>query len=250
VELMIVISIIVILATMLAPAVDTAIKSAYTAVVRARVNDLNMGCIQYYKDHQFYPGQNNLARLGTSTTTITGSQMLAEAMFINYSEANWDGGTGTGTTNKSLWNWKSLYAPLNFISGSARSDLMPPSPPATTGSSRPYCIADRFKNNFMPVLYYPAHPMDASGGILNGRAQFMETDNSVYTTSNVFSQWSPVDPNDTASFMNFIWDKRFKFSSNQAAFSNAPYNAGQYLLIAAGRDRMYGTRNTIKNWND
>ena len=95
----------------------------------------------------------------------------------------------------------------------------------------------------MPILYYPSHPLDANGNATTGRAQFHESDNSVYLTPSVFQGWKPADSSDPATFANFIWDKRFNTQ-------DVPYHSGEFLLIAADRDRMYGTRETVKNWSN
>ena len=78
IELMVVISIIVILVAMLYPSVMSAVLTANAAVVQVRITELGNACTQYRGDNNYYPGQNNLNRLNP----LTGSQLLAEALFI------------------------------------------------------------------------------------------------------------------------------------------------------------------------
>jgi len=218
---------------------------------------LGNGCIQYRADNNYYPGQQNLDRLA-GANSLTGSQILAEALFIDYSDANWDDANGRGDhsagANRSLWHWKANYAPLNFgiVSSSPpgqtppRCDLMTscPDPAVSVAIGRkPYCIGDQFYSCKLPLLYYPSHPLDANGKATTGRAQFHESDNSIYLTPSVFQGWKPADTDDPATFSNFIWDKRFNTQDD-------PYHSGEFLLIGAGRDRMYGTPKTIKNWSN
>lgn len=260
----VVISIIVVLAGILYPTINSAMISACTSQVRNRVTDLSNGCLLYHDENGYYPGQglSNPAEFKHGTT---GSQLLAEAMFINYSDKAWDGGTGkTNLTtanpaaNRSRWHWRGVYASLTFatIDNRAttipRSDLLTSSASDGAVSAKPYCISDRFTNNSLPILYFHADPMQT------GIEQFQETDNSVYYNfvgSTVFAMttntppfnygWMSTDSygNTYTDFASFIRDSRY-------GSANMPVHSGEFLLIASGSDRVYGSRNTIKNWDN
>ena len=227
------------------------------AQVRARINELSNGCVLYRSDTNYYPGQQNLDCLA-GANPMTGSQILAEALFIDYSDTSWDNANGKGNhsagANRSQWHWKSNYAPLNYgivrsstpAQTTPRCDLMTSCPdPAVSAAvgRKPFCVSDQFSTNQLPILYYPSHPLDADGKPTTGRAQFHESDNSVYLAPSVFSGWKPEDSSDPANFANFIGDKR-------DITQDVPYRSGEFLLIGADRDRMYGTRGTVKNWSD
>ena len=113
----------------------------------------------------------------------------------------------------------------------------------------------------MPLLYYPARLVES------GLGQFNVQDNTIYTDPEnknmfVWLDWRAMsfsddieftkegkyDPNDVnhrgqAGFENFIRDTRFKGKD-----SGDPYNPGEFLIIGAGLDRVYGTEDDIRNW--
>ena len=111
----------------------------------------------------------------------------------------------------------------------------------------------------MPILYYPSHPTDSNGnpqsgcawclGTSNSGGQFYEADNSMYVISGTnFGGWMPANPNDPQTLASFVWDKRdYTGLNGQQA---VPYRNGEYVIIAAGRDRQIGTRYSKKNYDD
>ncbi len=272
---MAVVSVIVILMAIIYPSVNSAIAAAYASQVRNRINDLGVGCVNYHNDNNYYPGQsasNALELKNAGANGVTGSQLLAEALFIDFTDKAWDGVAGltnlttlSPAANRSRWHWKGLYASLTFgtyhnqAATIPQSDLMTSCPTDPAVSGNPYCVSDRFGNGFLPILYFPAHLVDANGNPLTGLSQFVEADNIVYynfTGSQVFSLTTNPAPNNygwaspntilsgvTTDFGHFIWNPQY-------GGTNTPYRAGEYLLIAAGRDRVYGSPYTIKNWGD
>ncbi len=78
VELLIVISIIALLASILLPAINTAINAGYVAKTQSLVGAISTALVSYYRDKQHYPGQDNEGSLYS-----TGSLLLAHAMFTN-----------------------------------------------------------------------------------------------------------------------------------------------------------------------
>jgi len=104
-----------------------------------------------------------------------------------------------------------------------QSDLL------TAGDAAPFSsthfdgmIADHFPIEKRPILYYPAR-----FGV-SGRAQYVETDNSAITGT-----WS--------AFTTFIQDGSF-------GEGDTPFNAGEFLLIAAGADRTFADTDNVQNW--
>ena len=273
IELMVVISIIVILVAILYPSVISAIQSARAAQVSARISELGNGCTLFRNDNNYFPGQStaDATELGHNSSgpngTTTGSQLLAERLFLDFADANWDNNNGTtnltiagaSTLNRSQWNWKSNYAPLNWGVSSttgtgattARCDLMTSAPSDPNVSLKPYCVSDQFSTNCLPILYYPADLAQA------GTAQFRESDNWVYYNfagSQVFALttnhaplpnygWQAAASCTTTDFTTFITDIRY-------GNSGSAYHSGEFLLIGAGRDRMYGSTYTLKNWSN
>lgn len=78
---------------------------------------------------------------------------------------------------------------------------------------------------FLPILYYPARL-----GV-SGVAQYVEGDNSDHTSGHVVESGG-------VSFSAFITDDRY-------GQSDTPYSPKKFLLIAAGRDRLFFTSDDI-----
>lgn len=264
IELMVVVSVIVILVAILYPSVASAILSARAAQVQTRISELGNGCILFHNDTNYYPGQSpaDLLELANGTT---GSQLLAEKMFLDFNDTDWYGSmtgsndltsTAASTYNRSTWHWKSRYAPLNWgvvsTAGTGtttpRCDLMTSAPSDTAVASKPYCIADQFATNFLPILYFPARLA------VTDLSQFQESDNSIYynfSGSQVFAcgsapfnyGWMTPTSVSTKDFPTFTTDTRY-------GSITTPYHAGEFLLIGAGRDRVYGSPYTLKNWSN
>ena len=264
---MVVLSVLTILMAMLYPSVNAAIATARAAQVRNRINDLGVGCEYYRNENHCYPGQSasNTVELNHGTT---GSQLLAEALFIDFSDKAWDGAggatnltTANPAANRSRWHWKGVYASLTFgtyknqATTTYQSDLMTSCPCDPAVSGKPYCISDRFTNGVLPILYFPAHLVDAWGNPLTGLSQFVESDNLVYYNfagSQVFGVgnnggWMAPDGMNSQSLTA---PNGFICNAQYGGGVNTPYRVDEYLLIAAGRDRVYGSPFTIKNWDD
>lgn len=94
-------------------------------------------------------------------------------------------------------------------------------------------ISDRFSKGPMAIMYYPA----AIGG--SGLAQYSEGHNSTHTTGVTWETPSGI----TDDFSHYVQDRRFSGDS-----STTPQHPGMFLLIAAGKDRTYGTSDDITNW--
>jgi prepilin-type N-terminal cleavage/methylation domain-containing protein len=88
-------------------------------------------------------------------------------------------------------------------------------------------IWDRFHEDYpAAVCYYPARPGE------NTLAQFIANHNSAHTDS-------------ISDFNDYIRDTRFAGSG-----STTPYNAGKFLLIAPGKDRVYCTADDNRNFGN
>ena len=79
VELLVVITIIMLLAGILVPAVSNILASAHAAKATERIASLGNGLSTYVTHYSLYPGQDNIGALGSGG--ITGSKRLAWAMF-------------------------------------------------------------------------------------------------------------------------------------------------------------------------
>lgn len=98
-------------------------------------------------------------------------------------------------------------------------------------------ISDRFSRNPMAILYYPSRIGQS------GMGQFLEADNSAITANTDPATVWNNSAEETNTFANYIKDRRFDGNA-----STTPYNSGGFLLIAAGKDRVYGTTDDLTNW--
>jgi len=81
VELLVVITIIMLLAGILVPAVSNILASAHATKASARIATLAGGLSTYVTHYSLYPGQDDISALGDGSGQITGSTRLAWAMF-------------------------------------------------------------------------------------------------------------------------------------------------------------------------
>lgn len=209
IELLVVIAIIGLLATLFLPALGVIKDRAKAAKARVRIMELLQGCSMYKRDTGYYPGQLYPAELTGSSGRYTGSQVLAACMFnYRYSDIN---KADPGATEG--------HASLN------PSDLI-------FINDRRNTLSDRFGSSVasgaMALLYYPSR-LGTTG--LN---QYKEGDNGVYTAG---TKW----PGKT--FTQYIKSQKISGTA-----SRTPYNDGEFLLIAAGSDREYGTAYDVTNW--
>jgi prepilin-type N-terminal cleavage/methylation domain-containing protein len=99
----------------------------------------------------------------------------------------------------------------------------------------PTGIWDRYhEDDLTPVFYYPANLGQT------GLAQFDVSHNSVF---DVEAKWD--FPGGSGNFREHIKDRRFDGDG-----STTPYNADTFLLIAPGRDRIYGTADDNRNFGN
>lgn len=207
VELLVVVAIIALLVGILVPSVMMAIKHAADVRTHARVVVLADGCDAFHNANEYYPGQASPGELtGSSGGTYSGSHWLAKCLF-----------TDPKTTPPD-------YPQPHYAQVNPAEDLF-------NRSGGYHAIWDRNDTgrNKMAILYYPARMGET------GLGQFKEADNSAFTSG---VTWETPDgiPND---FSHYIQDRKLGNDST------TPHDAGAFLLIAAGKDRKYGTDDDI-----
>lgn len=213
IELLVVIAIIGLLATLLLPALGVIKNRAKAARAQARIKELSDGAYMYKEATGYFPGQLYPEKLAGSGGLYTGSQVLAACMF-NFS---------LDALNPEPTEEYASLRPDDLIEIKGRKNT----------------ISDRFgrteADGAMAILYYPAR-LDSTG--LN---QFRELDNDAYTSG---STWDNRPGGAAGSpFQQYIRNYTL-----YGASSSTPYNAGEFLLLAAGSDRKYGTVYDVKNW--
>jgi len=217
IELMVVFMIISLLVTILLPTINSMLATRANLRAKNRIALLANGASSYQKEYGFYPGQEypGLVDNDNATgTTYSGSQILAAAMFGYDIETDPSGGSSDNDilgTPEPATKWSS-YEPGIL---------------ATLGpDKRPHTISDGFPNP-MAICYYPSQ---MTGG--SGLSQFKKIANEVYT----------ADPNQGTG-TNDDFTKRITHPRLGGAV-----NAGGVLLIAPGPDRLYFTKDDLKNW--
>lgn len=244
VELLIVIIIIGLLATILMPALQAIINRAKNVRTHGRISELQDGALSYKHENQYYPGQlypellvSNLTvstaarQAGIPQHGLTGTQMLAACVF-DFKMKNID----------EVWNPD--HPDRRRHAGSKFAANRPGDLTEFNVSGEKWCnvISDRFERGgqakgSMPVLYFPSRP-----GV-DGLSQYEENDNAPFTAGAAHVNWRNRRDAGNPSFEAYITND--KLGTIPSAW---PYNPDQFLLIAAGPDRKYGTIDDITNW--
>ena len=215
VELLIVISIIIMLVSILMPSFNEVRRSIYATKSKARIAELATGIAAFQKEYNYYPGQDNWGDFAKGDN-VSGSSALADALFPEDEE----------DSTKRI----AKYAPLND------DDLQ-------EIDKVDDAIWDRFHpEDIMAIVYYPAQPGATDLG------QFKEHHNNTHTDKHLDNEgWQYPDEDNGPGdpFQKHIKDRRFKDDK-----SETPYNAGEFILIAPGKDRKYGTNFDCNNFGN
>ncbi|MEN6505194.1 MAG: prepilin-type N-terminal cleavage/methylation domain-containing protein [Planctomycetaceae bacterium] len=231
IELLVVITIIVILAAMITPAVMWGIRKARDLGTQTRIDRLANGIVAYKQDKLFFPGQDILAKIGTAAnpTQYTGSQILAAAMLgYDYNTIT------TAADEAALWPTSNgvpskgyiLYSRDGTNANAPDNTLM--ASYGTAAAARRFVLSDGFGTERMPIAYFVTNPIH--GG---GPAQFQLSQNSVMT-----------DPATTPA----IAQAGFEAKITNPLTPGRPYKDQEFLLIAPGMDRKWFTDDDRKNW--
>ena len=217
IELMVVFMIISLLVTILLPTINSMLATRANLRAKTRIARLANGAASYQKEHGFYPGQEYPGKVdggGGTGESYSGSQILAAAMFGYDIESAGSVDNDINGTPEPTNKWVSYEAGI-------LSTLGP------DADKRPHTISDGFSNP-MAICYYPSQ---MTGG--NQVSQFDEDANIVYTAP---PYQGPDATDDT--FISRITHPRL----------GGAVNAGGVLLIAPGPDRLYFTKDDLKNW--
>ncbi len=221
VELLVVIGIITLLATMAMPSFIAIQDIARAAEASTRVKALTQGAEQYKGDHDLYPGQHHPEKLAGSGGGFTGSQVLAACLFgYDYDDI--------GDNSPPA---RSLYAEYR------PGDLF-------TYKGEKNTVSDRYgsEGDDMAVLYYPSR-MDTFNV-----QQYKEGDNSDYLDGGAdyefeeIHQYTGNKPHMNDSFAKFIRESRFRSDDDH------PVNPNAFLMLGSGPNRRYGDDDDWKNW--
>lgn len=232
VELLVVISVIAILASLLIPSVTRALVSGRTVRTQAIIKSFNDGLNKWYLDNRHtYPGQrkehwsDGFFGDGVAAPT-TGSQLLTRAMFTS-KEGNFptDG-----------------YVP--FSSNLVKADI-----------NGVHCISDDYpdeepRKDQHPILYFPSR-MGNKGTVEDAFVTelYKDGDNSWQINAGHVAENPPPDSDPLDRFKWLAADPRFSVKVGGVDVPKGLHTES-FLLIAAGEDGKYFTEDDVKNWQD
>jgi prepilin-type N-terminal cleavage/methylation domain-containing protein len=175
IELLVVISIIMLLAAILVPAITAAIRKAKIAEGRTYLNAIAQSCEKFKLDHRTYPGQRDFPGLLKATYSTKMGELLAKSlMYYDF-----------GTKQLSGGPVQSGY--IEFKKDGVTRD----------------CFSDKFGGAEQPILYYPAKR--GNSGTDNIAVAFEANANStVITNGDTLSSGTGL-PTDTGEGA-YCWD--------------------------------------------
>lgn len=212
VELLVVISVIIILASIMVPTVGKALQTATKAKATAYLKGIEVAANEYHSDNGLYPGQDRTNDIGRSSSELSGSQMLAVCLLDGLNADNISGrapGVETGGVKSNYISYKEDETTANI-------------------ENRNYTLTDMWKpDELMAMLYYPSQIGN------DGTADaFVYNDNSDYLSGS--------SPETSTGFSDAIEDTRFG--------GNRVYNSDTFILISPSVDREYFTDDDIRNF--
>jgi len=233
VELLVVVAIIGLLVGILVPVVKTAIDSGQNAASMARIIELGDGCYIFKNETGFYPGQQNFDVLKGSGGAYTGSQVLAASLFGCSLADLVSAGKEPPMSGK--------YAPIKindldkFYTGSSW---------ATKYTNELGTILDRFTDGPMAVLYYPSR---LNAGSTDASNLYAYDDNSVYVARLYDDYCEAQDKEEGYSQSTYTNEMReLLYGEGYAATPEMTVkNPGGFLVIGAGKDRLYMTSDDL-----
>ena len=246
VELLVVIAVIGLLVSILVPVIKVVLDAAETARSRARIFDLSNGCYLYKDAKAFFPGQVKHSELvgGSSGNDLTGSQLLAVELF----------GGSYATIGDTLTD-----PPMEGDWASVKTKDIDKFKPVANGpwkarySPKIGSVLDQFSDS-LAVLYYPCRkhlPSTASADDL-----YPYSDNSVYVNStDLYEEYKFANEKDSsyteaeykAEMAEAFEDIReITTEDNGSTTTIGVRNPGAFILIGAGKDRLYLTNDDIR----
>lgn len=254
IELIVVVGIILILVSILIPALGGARMSVQTADSKSQLASLSTACESYYQIFQAYPGPVSEKSIAANTGVISGNQNLL--IGLGRKSADTDakaGGTTTEIKGSStpafdvFVDTKGTQSPTDF----SRNGTNGVPYPAYSFSTKDYhpttklndlpVLVDRYKES-MPLLYYRKYvgrtDMTAGGT----SAAYEQNANKVFYGSEA----TPVTSGIGSSFaQEAITDAKFKTMLGNKMDSTNYMPKGGYVLVSAGADHLYGTSDDI-----
>jgi prepilin-type N-terminal cleavage/methylation domain-containing protein len=275
IELLTVIAIIALLMSILLPSLSAARRQSKDVNVKAFIHGIETGLEMFRNERGEYPASDPfntpiysdpnceppIASAINRGWFNSGMSMLAEAM-VGHDRQGFDptgdyfplASNRCGPYVKVSSSGVYIYDP-NTLSNTG----LPPWPTAIIGT--PMLLDPSYH---LPVLYYRASPAGQTSlaySSIGSRGYYQFTDNGTVTGDSTqittYPGWqfamtphlinNPAAPGTVdGCFDKYITDPRSGDASVPAG--RKPYNADSFLLIHPGYDRIYGTRDDVRNW--
>lgn len=277
IELLTVIAIIVLLIGVFAPSLQKAKSIAVNLKQKAQLRNIGIGLELWSNEHNSeYPDSDVL---GTNLFT-TGAHHLAESMFgrDGYgfdSSSTWDAEADalSGIPYITITNRESLYLNQDqfdifqlaqvygdeTLTGSAYPGDYNADGTVTAAAYTANVITDIFKKRKVsmpnsgisvktgsPILYFKAKDTNIFNATNPTISVFNWDDNSdIFALGHIIT--GVADPHPYNIIANFYTSNSLINSSVRVLGDPVPYNKDTFLLISAGLDRLYGTKDDITN---
>jgi prepilin-type N-terminal cleavage/methylation domain-containing protein len=279
VELLAVLGIIAILVALLIPALTTVRKMAKETQQKAQITTIELAIVAFKNDYGDYPPSHGYDSSGNVDYSYCGAQTLAEALvgwdlmgFHPKSAWRADGKDKDGGSDaydpptpdeENLKKRKGPYLELATANAFRLNQLFDSTTPLA-GDTFVICdvfgvksvtIGSKTVKAGAPILYYRANTssktIDASSGLWDDELIYNRLDNSNFINfvkepadvAKYPSHPTPVNPlTITAFFYEYIRDSK-------VTAAPWPSRPDSYILISAGSDGLYGTRDDICNFD-
>jgi prepilin-type N-terminal cleavage/methylation domain-containing protein len=245
IELLVVIGIIAVLIGVLIPVVSNVRQSAYAADTQNTLSSIQGAIERYYQEYRAYPGPvsnsvlNNSATAATSigvANNLTSSENLVLALLgglnANSPQA-YDptlvGGGPTGHPGSYM-----DMASSNLSDATAKAAWL------AAGKTAQLSVVPEFTDRFpdaMPILYLRANA---------GNNGVVSLDNTTQYNASLLAPYN-FTVNTTTDFTAGSDQGLTDYFANPAA-AGTPRQKDGYILITAGKDRKYGTKDDITNF--
>jgi prepilin-type N-terminal cleavage/methylation domain-containing protein len=277
VELLVVIGIIAVLVSILLPVVSSIRKSAQTAATQSRMTQIASAIHAYYMDFNAYPGAvPNSAWTPSVDPAAYPADLTSTEDLIMALLGGWKIGTGTPAPlvfdPAQLGQGTILFNPLrlnerkNAYMAFRQEELSPTGATPTKLSNEPAFsyvkdstipeLIDAYPD-YRPLLYLRARPGAANGNVNKIVVEKYTSANADahYNLGSVQGYLRTTTPKDTLTTNTgdtTNWPKTKDYFTNTMTGTAASgtggvtaKNAGTYMLISAGPDRLFGTSDDI-----
>ena len=225
IELLVVVAIIALLVSIMVPAVQNAMDTATDGVVKTQLHNIEVGLELFKNDNVV--GGDYPPSADPNLSPQSGAELLCNYLMgedLKGLDPDYDP-TATPSVPFTATNpRRGPFIKLGTVEFEA----------ATAG----YIMKDKWK---MPILYYratPGTPLTTLNGVVDF---YTETDNKDFIDNypDMPSGATNFDALTNNDFVTYITDKQIL---------DVPYNPDTFILISAGKDKIYGNEDDVTNF--